>query len=197
MTEETKAKLREIARQAVTKRWETDKGFKIGQRFHRLCIISKGNGRVSPSGAKQRTWICLCDCGNKVEVPTASLNYGHTTSCGCRKRELNAIAMRKVALRHGHAVHGNVSRTYKTWRAMLGRCYYPNDNGYEWAGALGVYVCNRWFTFENFLSDMGERPNGKSIDRINPFGNYEPENCRWATPLEQRHNRRSTYCAKS
>lgn len=83
-----------------------------------------------------------------------------------------------------------MSPTYSSWRAMLARCRQPNNNRFQYYGARGIQVCERWLSFENFLEDMGERPAGLSIDRIDVDGNYEPGNCRWATPLEQRHGRR-------
>jgi len=92
---------------------------------------------------------------------------------------------------HGHAPHGAFTPTYWTWQGMHARCRYPSSSGYKHYGGRGITVCDRWASFENFLADMGERPKGTSIDRINVDGNYEPGNCRWATPKEQRQNRRA------
>ncbi len=92
---------------------------------------------------------------------------------------------------HGHAVHGHHSRTYNTWLMMRRRCDSPKATSYQNYGGRGIKVCERWQSFVNFLADMGERPEGKSIDRWpNKDGNYEPGNCRWATPHEQLMNRR-------
>jgi hypothetical protein len=93
-------------------------------------------------------------------------------------------------LTHGHARKGGQSPTYRTWRAMLQRCDYPSMNNWDWYGGRGITVCDRWRSFENFLADMGERPDGLTLDRKNPNGNYEPANCHWATWAEQMANRR-------
>jgi len=95
--------------------------------------------------------------------------------------------------RHGHSPrNGKLSLTYHSWQAMKLRCYYPSQPGFKNYGARGIAVCDRWRnSFENFLADMGERPEGKTLDRYpNNDGNYEPGNCRWATLSEQQRNRR-------
>ncbi len=99
------------------------------------------------------------------------------------------------SFRHGHASAGKPSPTYVSWQAMLSRCFNPNTNRYKHYGARGISVCQRWReSFPAFLSDMGERPAGRSLDRIDTDGNYEPGNCRWATKIEQRANQRPISC---
>lgn len=93
---------------------------------------------------------------------------------------------------HGHATRGAKSPTYRAWESMLGRCERPSAGGYEFYGGRGIAVCERWHKFENFLADMGERPDGMTLDREESNGNYEPGNCRWATRKVQNRNRRGT-----
>jgi hypothetical protein len=128
------------------------------------------------------TWVCRCSCGNQCLVTGNALVMGNTSSCGCGHYE-------------GITTHGlSKTPTYKSWNAMVGRCTKPNWKDYARYGAIGITVCGRWLGekgFENFLADMGTRPEGTTLDRYpNNAGNYEPGNCRWATPQQQNTNQR-------
>ena len=93
---------------------------------------------------------------------------------------------------HGHASFGTKSRTYKTWVHMLARCKNKKTKEYKNYGDRGITVCQRWESFEYFLEDMGVRPALTTLDRVDVNGNYEPDNCRWATKTEQNQNTRTT-----
>jgi hypothetical protein len=156
----------------------------IGETFGRLIVASyQGvrNGKVF--------WYCDCSCGGHVSVRNDALANGNTKSCGCLKIE----AMSKVG--KANKVHGlSRSLEYHSWSSMNARCYNAKSNRYSTYGEVGVTVCFRWRdSFESFLADMGKRPTRThSLDRFpDPHGNYEPNNCRWATIIQQRHNRRS------
>lgn len=128
-------------------------------------------------------WLCKCDCGREATIAGKYLRNGRTQSCGCLRKEVT----RAASITHGKSR----SATYAVYRAMLNRCYNEKQMGYARYGAIGVKVCDRWLEgFGNFLIDMGERPPDMSLDRINPFGIYEPSNCRWATRVQQSQNTR-------
>ncbi len=94
-----------------------------------------------------------------------------------------------MRIKHGHGRRSSQTRIWRAWKSMLQRCEAPNNRGYSRYGGRGISVCERWHDFSNFLADMGERPEGLTLDRINNDGNYEPGNCRWATIKEQSRNK--------
>lgn len=151
----------------------------VGMVFGRLTVLSHDGTRLN----------CACSCGAKKTVARSNVTAGRTASCGCLGRELIAKrnSLRKMPVTQLKQAHP----LYRTWVSMRSRCSSPYNKAFKNYGGRGIQVCQRWLSFDAFVSDMGDRPNGTSLERINNSAGYTPGNCRWATRDEQSRNRRN------
>lgn len=145
---------------------------RTGQIFGKLTVLEEaGRDRL-----KKVMWRCKCECGKETIVVSGSLVTGNTTSCGC--------VLKAAITKHG----GWKKSSYNTWRAMIRRCTVYTDKDYPRYGGRGVSVCPEWLVYENFVADMGEPVGDETLDRIDVYGNYTKENCRWAGVKTQNRN---------
>jgi hypothetical protein len=153
-------------------------------KYNRLKVIKEIEPYISPKGNKIKKVLCECDCGNKTEVSLNAIMTNKIKSCGCLFKEGNNTKHNK-----------RYTAEYLTWIRIKTRCYNEKNDNYRYYGGRGIEVCDKWInSFQDFFNDMGEKPSPEySIDRINPNGNYEPINCRWATKIQQANNKRKKY----
>lgn len=134
-------------------------------------------------------WLCRCSCGTEKIVGGLSLRNGASKSCGCLGREVWRESAARMRAKKGDDGHTKTPE-FRSWRNMLDRCENPKSKSYHNYGGRGITVCADWHQFKAFIRDMGSRPIGTTLERINNDGNYEPSNCKWATAMQQRRNSR-------
>jgi hypothetical protein len=162
--------------------------FDIGEKIGFLTVVAE-----LPKYRTHRVYLSRCDCGAQKPVRGCHLQQGQTISCGCFSRRSDARHRTGGRVTHGESRVGKRSAEYRTWLAMRKRCLNSNYPDFKYYGGRGIKICDAWQSYEQFLADMGRKPSAAhSIDRKEVNGNYEPSNCRWATPSEQALNRRNS-----
>lgn len=146
-----------------------------GRKFGRLTVLNK----LGRNTSKRYVWECVCSCGNTCKVDSGCLVSGNTVSCGCYLKER--------ITKHG----GSKKASYNTWRAMMRRCYNKATKDYYKYGGTGISVYGPWHDYTEFARDMGEPTGSQTLDRVDPYGDYEPKNCRWASLATQARNKRT------
>lgn len=150
-----------------------------GKKFNRIKILSFSHMNKK----HQSFWNCLCDCGKEFITRGSHIKENHIMSCGCLRSELYLVNLR-------HETHKlSKNPIYNSWISMIRRCTDPKNKKHKYYMARGIKVCDRWLDIKCFYEDMGDRPKGTSLDRIDTNGNYCKENCRWATSTQQNNNR--------
>lgn len=169
--------LREAARKIGGRKLIDMTGSRIGR------LVVSGMSGIDKHG--QAVWDCVCTCGKRKTFRGGDLRSGAIKSCGCYGSEVR---------RASATTQGGLGRTptAEIWRSMLSRCNKPTDHSYPRYGGRGIKVCARWLDFQQFLADMGHRPDGMSIERKDNDGDYSPDNCLWATRSMQARNKRNT-----
>lgn len=151
-----------------------------GQKFGRLTAVRSTGRKINGN----LVWEYLCDCGKTVELKSGNVVFGHTTSCGCYALESKT--------KHGHSTGNSKSPTLSVWSKMMSRAFWRYEEYSEYYS--DVSVCEEWsdkeFGFSNFLRDMGEKPEGMSLNRKRGAKEYSKDNCEWATPTQQAYDRR-------
>lgn len=162
-----------------------------GRMFGRLTVFE----RHGTDADEKATWRCVCVCGNEIVTSGHHLRCGNTRSCGCLRADLAADLqtwnITPPRLTHGATIGGKATLEYHSWSGMIQRCTNPNSPKWSEYGGRRISVCPQWrFSFSTFLADMGPKPTDKhSLDRVEVHGDYHPDNCRWATAVEQANNK--------
>lgn len=154
----------------------------VGKRFGKLIVVERSK---VPNKFGKFFYECLCDCGNKKNYPAGALNRGKAKSCGCLQSHVEYQGEDKL-------------RLYGVWSGMKQRCYNKKNRAFSHYGAKGIIVCPEWLnSFDTFVRDMGECPEGYTLDRKDGNGNYEPSNCRWVTVAQNNRNRSGAVSSRS